>query len=524
MNYLNVALSLFTPEILGLILLGVVMGIIFGAIPGLNTPIAIALVLPFTYSMDVLPSMALILGIYMGGISGGLITAILLKIPGTVSSVATTLDGYPMAQSGRAAEALAIGTFSSFVGGILSCIALMFISPLLSKVALAFGAWEYFGAAFLALSFVCVLMDGKVVKGFISVFIGLLLSTVGVSPIDGSVFRFTFGNMSLSAGFDMIAVILGAFALPEMFRTAGKIREQVIPTKFRKRWFYLPRLEDIKGEVVNFVRSAVIGIFVGILPGMGPSAAGMVAYSQAKKSSKHPEKFGTGCVSGLVASETSNNAVTGGALIPMLVLSIPGDTSTAVILGALMIQGITCGPLLVINSPDLFKAVVVIAVLANIFMFVVQSSTIRLTSKIIQVPRYLLLPLIVVFCTVGAFTINNRVFDLYAVLLFAVLGYILEENDYPLMPMVLAFVLGNMTEYNFRRTIMYYGSIGQAFTSFSVGTVLVGLGIILLVSGVIRDIPAVAAKRAARKAAKAQKAAVVENAETPAEADNTSEN
>ena len=520
MNYLNVALSLFTPEILGLILLGVVMGIIFGAIPGLNTPIAIALVLPFTYSMDVLPSMALILGIYMGGISGGLITAILLKIPGTVSSVATTLDGYPMAQSGRAAEALAIGTFSSFVGGILSCIALMLISPLLSKVALAFGAWEYFGAAFLALSFVCVLMDGKVVKGFIAVFIGLLLSTVGISPIDGSVFRFTFGNMSLSAGFDMIAVILGAFALPEMFRTAGKIREKVIPTKFRKRWFYLPRLADIKGEVVNFIRSALIGIFVGILPGMGPSAAGMVAYSQAKKSSKHPEKFGTGCVSGLVASETSNNAVTGGALIPMLVLSIPGDT--AVILGALMIQGITCGPLLVINSPDLFKAVVIIAILANIFMFVVQSSTIRLTSKIIQVPRYLLLPLIVVFCVVGAFTINNRVFDLYAVLLFAVLGYILEENDYPLMPMVLAFVLGNMTEYNFRRTIMYYGSIGQAFTSLSVGTVLVVLGIVLLVSGIIRDIPAVAAKRTARKAAKAQKTPSV-SAEASAESD-TSDN
>lgn len=501
MDYLNTAVSLFTPDILGLILLGVVMGIVFGAIPGLNTPIAIALVLPFTYSMDVLPSMALILGIYMGGISGGLITAILLKIPGTVSSVATTLDGYPMASSGRAAEALAIGTFSSFVGGILSCIALMFISPLLSRLALAFGAWEYFGAAFLSLSFVCVLMDGKVIKGFIAVFIGLLLSTVGISPIDGTVFRFTFGNMSLSGGFSMIAVILGAFALPEMFRTAGKIREEAVPTQFRKRWFYLPQWKDIRDQGWNFIRSSLIGIFVGILPGMGPSAAGMVAYSQAKKSSKEPEKFGTGIPAGLVASETSNNAVTGGALIPMLVLSIPGDTSTAVILGALMIQGITCGPLLVINSPDLFQAVVIIAILANIFMFVVQSSTIRFTSRIIQVPRYLLLPLIVVFCVVGAFTINNRVFDLYAVLLFAVIGYVLEENGYPLMPMVLAFVLGNMTEYNFRRTIMYYGSLGKAMGTLSIGTVLVALGAILLVSGVVRDIPAVAARRAARKAA-----------------------
>ena len=499
MNYAAIAVSLFTPEILALILLGVVMGIIFGAIPGLNTPIAIALVLPFTYSLSVIPSMALILGIYMGGISGGLITAILLKIPGTVSSVATTLDGYPMATSGKAAEALAIGTFSSFVGGILSCVALMFISPMLSNIALAFGAWEYFGAAFLALSFVCVLMNGKVLKGFIAVFIGLLLSSVGVSPIDGSVFRFTFGNMALSSGFNMIAVILGAFAFPELFRVAGKIREAIVPTQFRKRIFYLPRWADIKDQGFNFIRSSLIGIFVGILPGMGPSAAGMVAYAQAKKASKHPEQFGTGIPAGVVASETSNNAVTGGAMIPMLVLSIPGDTSTAVILGALMIQGITCGPLLVIQNPDLFKSVVVIAFLANIFMFLVQSSTIRLTSKIIQVPRYLLLPLIVVFCVTGAFTINNRVFDLYSVLLFAVIGYALEENGYPLMPLVLAFVLGNMTEYNLRRTIMYYGSIDQAVGTFSLGTVLVALGALLLIAGIVRDIPSVSARLAARK-------------------------
>lgn len=507
MSYLEVAATIFTPEILGLILLGTVMGIVFGAIPGLNTPIAIALVLPFTYSMDVIPSMALILGIYMGGVSGGLITAILLKIPGTVSSIATTLDGYPMANKGKAAEALAIGTFSSFVGGILSCIALMFISPALSKVALAFGAWEYFGASFLALSFVCVLMNGKVIKGFIAVFIGLLMSTIGMSPIDGSVFRFTFGNMQLSSGFNMIAVILGAFAFPELFRVAGRIKESIVPSEFRKQIFYLPRWDDIKDQGWNFLRSSVIGVFIGILPGMGPSAAGMVAYAQAKKASKHPETFGTGIPAGLVASETSNNAVTGGALIPMLVLSIPGDTSTAVILGALMIQGITCGPLLVIRTPELFQSVVIIAILANIFMYVVQASTIRLTSKIIQVPRHLLLPLIVVFCITGAFTINNRVFDLYSILLFALIGYILEENDYPLMPMVLAFVLGNMTEYNMRRSIMYYGTLTEALFTPSIGTVMVVIGAVLLVSGIIRDIPAVskwlAEKKASRKAGKA---------------------
>jgi len=442
MNYLAVAQSILTPENIGLVLLGVVMGIIFGAIPGLNTPIAIALVLPFTYSMTVVPSMALILGIYMGGISGGLITAILLKIPGTVSSIATTQDGYPMACKGNAAEALALGTFASFVGGILSCLALMLISPVLSKVALAFGAWEYFSVSILALSFVCVLMDGKVLKGFIAVLLGLLLSTIGISPIDGTVSRFTFGNIQLSSGFNMIAVILGAYAFPELFRVSGRIGETIIPTKFRKKFFYLPKWSDIKDQGINFIRSSIIGIFIGILPGMGPSSAGMIAYAQAKKQSKTPEKFGTGIPAGVIASETANNAVTGGAMIPMLVLSIPGDTSTAVILGALMIQGITCGPLLVIQQPQIFKAVVLIAIVANIFMFVVQSSTIRLTAKIIQVQRYLLLPIVVVFCATGAFTINNRMFDLYSVLFFSIIGYILEENDYPLMPMVLAFVLG----------------------------------------------------------------------------------
>lgn len=499
MTILAAMQSVLTLDILSLILLGTVLGMIFGAIPGLNTPIAIALILPFTYSLDPLPSIALIMAVYMAGISGGLISAILLRIPGTVSSIATTLEGYPMAQSGRAAEALSIGTFASFIGGIISAMALLLLTPLLSKFALAFGPWEYLGTTFVAISLICTLMNGEMVKGIISVCIGLVIASIGISPIDGVATRLTFGTTALSSGFQMIALIVGAYAFPELFAIAGNLKEKVIPTEFRKKWFYLPEWSDLKGTMRTFIRSSLIGVGVGILPGMGPSVAGMASYAQAKKASKNPEKFGTGCAEGLVASECSNNAVTGGAIIPMLALSVPGDSSTAVILGALMIQGISCGPLLVIREPELFQSIILIVFLANIFMFLIQTSTIRFSARIIQIQRCFLLPAIVVFCSIGAFSINNRIFDVWSVLLFAVIGYILEKNEYPLMPLILAFVLGPMLEEYYRRTISYYGSFGAALSIPSIGTVLVIFGILLTVWGFVKEIPAVSEKLANRK-------------------------
>jgi len=491
MDLLTIFQQILTPDILFLILIGTFMGMIFGAIPGLNTPIAIALVLPFTYALEPLPSIALIMAVYMAGISGGLISAILLRIPGTVSSIATTLDGYPMAQKGKAAEALAIGTYASFIGGIVSAVALMLFTPMLSRFALAFGPWEYLGITFLALSLVCTLMNGEIVKGIVSILLGLLIASIGTSPIDGVAMRFTFGTTALQNGFQMIALIVGAYAFPELFSIAGCLKEKMVATQFKKKWFYMPSKADLQGTLKTFIRSCVIGIVVGILPGMGPSVAGMVSYGRAKKESDNPEKFGTGCAEGVVASECSNNAVTGGAIIPMLALSVPGDASTAVILGALTIQGIQCGPLLVLNQPDLFKSVIIIVFLANIFMFLIQSSTIRFSARIIQVPKQFLLPIIVVFCCIGAFSINNRMFDVFSVCLFAILGYVLENHQYPLMPMVLGFVLGPMFEQYCRRTISYYGTFVNAITTPSIGSVLVIMGIALTVWGFVREIPAV---------------------------------
>ena len=283
MDVLQILAAILNPVILLLILLGVALGIVFGAIPGLNAPIAISLVLPFTLYMDVTRSIALIIGIYIGGISGGLISAILLRIPGAASSVTTVLDGYPMTQKGRAADALSIGTFVSFLGGLFSMVALLFLGPYLSDLALSFGPLEYLGTVVLALSLICVLMDGNVLRGFLSVFIGLILASVGISPIDGTQNRFTFGNVQLSSGFNVIALMLGLYAMTEVLSLSSQVDVDITVVPYKKRRFYLPERHLLKGQTGNILRSSVIGTFIGMLPGMGPSVAGIVSYAQAKK-------------------------------------------------------------------------------------------------------------------------------------------------------------------------------------------------------------------------------------------------
>lgn len=473
------ASTVVDPFFLLLVFAGTVLGIVFGAIPGLNTPVAIALVLPITYTLNIPYTCGLLMGVFMGGVSGGLISAILLNLPGTASAIATVLDGYPMAKQGRGAQALAIGTFVSFIGGIFSAVVLACFTPLLSKFAIQFGPWEYFGVTLFALTLVITLMEGKMIKGLISTLVGLMLATVGMSPIDGTQLRFTLGSLNLAGGFDIILVVIGLYAFSEILVTVGELRENKQLVQYEKKWFYFPDFKDFKGQGGNIFRSAILGTVIGILPGIGATVAGMFSYTQAKRFSKHPEKFGTGCVDGIIASETANNAVTGGALVPMLALSVPGDPSTAVILGAFMIQGISCGPLLLTQHMDIFQTVLVAVFVANIFMYIVQAGTIRWTSRLLLVPKYILIPFIVVFCSMGAFTVNNRVFDLYVLLIFAVIGFILKDNDYPLMPMVLAFILGDLIEPYFRRSILYYqGNLLNAFTEFSLGTVFVILAVI----------------------------------------------
>lgn len=487
MDLLTIMTNVINPQCILLIIAGVVIGNVFGCIPGLNGPIAVALVLPITFRLDIIPSMALIMGIYMGSVSGGLVSAILLKIPGTAASVATTFDGYPMTQKGRATDALSYGAFASFFGGIFSAIVLLLLAPLLSKIAIGFGPWEYFGTAVLALSLVCSLMSGRRLKAFIAVLIGLLLTTVGMSPVDGVAARYTFGSQMLENGFNLIVVIIGVFAIPEVIYNIGKIHEKNKPVKVEKRLFYVPKLREIKENLGVMLQSSIIGTVIGILPGMGGGAAGLISYEQAKRTSKHPEKFGTGYEPGIFSCESANNATSGGALVPMLALGVPGDTVTAIIMGAIAMQGVTPGPLLSLDHPDLFKTIIFIVFVANIFMFLFQISTIRFMAKIIEVPKYILYPVITIFCVIGVISIRNSMFDLFSILLFVIIGYILDKNGYPMSPFILAFVLGNIVEYNLRRSIIYYGNFAGCLHQVSIGTLFFAIAMVLPVLLVLVD-------------------------------------
>lgn len=487
MEFLEILSNVLNPQCILLIIAGVIIGNVFGCIPGLNGPIAVALILPITFTLEVIPSMALIMGIYMGSISGGLVSAILLKIPGTAASVATTFDGYPMAQNGRATDALSYGAFASFFGGIFSAIVLLLLAPILANMAIGFGPWEFFGTAILALSLVCSMMKGRRVKAFIAVAIGLLLKTVGMSPVDGVAVRYTFGNYMLENGFNLIVVIIGVFALPEIIYNVGNIHAKEKAAKVDKRWIFIPKLREIKENLGVMLQSSVIGTVIGILPGMGGGAAGLISYEQAKRTSKHSEKFGTGYEPGIFSCESANNATSGGALVPMLALGVPGDTTTAIIMGAIAMQGITPGPLLSIQQPEVFKTIIFIVFVANIVLFLFQISTIRFMAKIIKIPKFLLFPIISIFCVIGIISIRNSMFDLFSVFLFIVIGYVLDKNGYPLSPFILANVLGNILEENFRRAIIYYGNFGSCLLQVSIGTLFFAMAILVPILMILLD-------------------------------------
>ncbi|NBI89386.1 Tat pathway signal protein [Lachnospiraceae bacterium] len=487
MEFLEILSNVLNPQCILLIIAGVIIGNVFGCIPGLNGPIAVALILPITFTLEVIPSMALIMGIYMGSISGGLVSAILLKIPGTAASVATTFDGYPMAQNGRATDALSYGAFASFFGGIFSAIVLLLLAPILANMAIGFGPWEFFGTAILALSLVCSMMKGRRVKAFIAVAIGLLLKTVGMSPVDGVAVRYTFGNYMLENGFNLIVVIIGVFALPEIIYNVGNIHAKEKAAKVDKRWIFIPKLREIKENLGVMLQSSVIGTVIGILPGMGGGAAGLISYEQAKRTSKHSEKFGTGYEPGIFSCESANNATSGGALVPMLALGVPGDTTTAIIMGAIAMQGITPGPLLSIQQPEVFKTIIFIVFVANIVLFLFQISTIRFMAKIIKIPKFLLFPIISIFCVIGIISIRNSMFDLFSVFLFIVIGYVLDKNGYPLSPFILANVLGNILEENFRRAIIYYGNFGSCLQQVSIGTLFFAMAILVPILMILLD-------------------------------------
>ncbi len=476
-----------------IILLCTAAGIVFGSIPGLSATMAIALFLPVSYSMEPLMGMAMLMAIYIGGVSGGLISAILLHMPGTPSSVATCFDGYPLTLKGEAIKALGVGIFFSFAGTLFSIAALIFIAPNLANIALRFGDYEYFSIAVFSLTMIASLSSGSMVKGLLSGIFGIMLATIGLAPIDASA-RFTFGSTQLSAGLDILPVLVGMFALSEIMVTAetskicGKAQILKISVKGTKG-FGFSVAEGIS-QIPNAFRSALIGLGIGILPGLGGSTSNLLAYSVAKERSKTPELFGTGIIDGVVATETSNNASIGGAMVPLLTLGIPGDMATAMLLGGLMIHGLVPGPLLFKEEPVFVYGIFAAMIIANFVMLFEEFFGLRAFVTMLRTPKHILLPIIFVLCIVGAFGVNSRVFDTYVVIAFGVIGYLFIKWKLPVAPLIMGFILGEMVETYLRRALMASKGSYLPFVTRPISAVFLAIAVLSIVFSIRKNIKA----------------------------------
>jgi putative tricarboxylic transport membrane protein len=495
MEYLLIGVSHIF-NIQGLLYLsgGVLMGIIFGAIPGLTATLGIALLLPFTYAMGPFHGISTLIGIYVGATSGGLISATLIGIPGTGASVVTTIDGFPMAKKGLANQALSLGVFSSLIGGLFSAIVLILIAPSLAEIALKFGPWEYFALGIFGLSVIISISGKDIVKGFLAALIGIAITLVGQDPVL-AIPRYTFGNLNLNGGFALLPTLLGFFAMAQVFSELKNVTKGLDKVPFDKHYRIFPAKSMILKSKFNFLRSSIIGTLIGILPGAGASIASFIAYDQTKKASKTPELFGTGHYEGVVASETANNAVTGGALVPMMTLAIPGDMVTAMIMGGLTIHGLQPGPLLFINNGDVVGAIFVALLTANIMMFLYQSVLMRFFAKIIIIPKHILLPLVIVFCTIGCYTTSFRIGDLWFYLVFGLIGYILAKHEFPLGPIVLGYILGPIIERYWRLGVMSQPNNLALFVTRPISLILLLGAIFSMVYGPVKD----SLKKAKRK-------------------------
>lgn len=454
--------TLIAPINLLIMNLGLAVGIIIGALPGLTPVLAITVLLPLTFGMEPITGMFLLLGAYCGGIYGGSITAILINTPGTPAAAATLFDGYELTKKGRAGDALKTALVVSTIGGLFSCIVLMFVAPQLARVALKFGPPEYFAITLFGMTIVVSISGKEMLKGLIMACLGLLISTVGIDSTEG-VARLTFGLRQLYSGLAPVTVMLGTFAVCEVLNKslAGvncAAADEAI-TKATITW------REILKYWKTILKSSVIGTFIGAVPGTGAAISAFFAYNEAKRTSKHPETFGKGELEGVVAPETANNACTGGTLIPLLTLGVPGDVITAVMMGALVMQGITPGPELFVNQKFWVYSIMAGLAAVNIFMYVQGTFFIKGFAKVTRVPFTVMVPILMVLCTIGAFAVSNKRFDIYIMLAFGLIGYILSRFNFPMPPMTIALVLGPLVESNLRRSlVMSAGDVGIFFT------------------------------------------------------------
>ena len=442
------------------LLAGTFFGVIGGSLPGVTITMTVIIILPFTYGLDPLAGLAAMTGVYVGGSTGGLITCCLLGIPGSPSSIATTFDGFPMTRNGEPGRAIWLGIWASVWGGLLGALCLVFLTGPLAAIALEFGPWEYFSLFVLAMAMVAGLTESSLLKGLLSTAIGLFITVVGTDPI-GSVPRFTFGSEFVGGGFPFLPVLIGIFAFAQIMTDIEKLGDPnktaamaKIGTVKLERFSHLKINWEIFKQPFLLLWSTIVGLIIGILPAIGGSASSVMAYDQAKKFSKTPERFGKGHPEGIIASEASNNANVSGSLMTIMAFGIPGDAVTAVMLGAMTIHGIQSGPLFVSQNPVLSYGIYAAYILAHPLMLVICWAFMPLMLRVTSVRLAVLAPVVMVLCVIGAYALNNTMNSVYVLLIFGVFGYTLVKAGFPLAPLILGLILGYQIEINLIRAIM----------------------------------------------------------------------
>ncbi|MCI8908791.1 MAG: C4-dicarboxylate ABC transporter permease [Angelakisella sp.] len=473
------------PYTLFLVVAGTFLGLVFGSLPGLTSTMGVAILIPLTFTLEPVDAMGMMLGTYIGGMAGGAVSATLLNIPGTPSAIVTCLDGHPMVQQGRGAEALGWAAFSSGWGSLVSWVLLVTISPLLARLCTSFGSPEYAALAFFGLTIIAAISGKSILKGVIAGIFGITLSFVGVDPIWGEL-RFTFGSIDLMGGISTIPAMIGLFSIPQILRSCTARDNAKVDSKDLKLSKFVPSFREMWRQKWAILRASVIGVGIGIIPATGGNIGSFIAYDQAKRFSKHPETFGKGNYEGIIASEAANNGVCGGALVPMLTLGIPGDSVTAVLLGGLMIHGLRPGPALFSDTPDIVVGIFTTILVATIAMVLIQMVGIKLFVRILNIPVHYLSGILVVLSLVGSFALRSNFFDVLLTLGIGLFGYFFVKAGFPSAPVVLGLVLGSMFEGEIRRALRLSSGNPSIFFTRPISCVILLMGVGVIVSQVIK--------------------------------------
>ncbi|MEW9502229.1 tripartite tricarboxylate transporter permease [Jeotgalibacillus marinus] len=478
----QVALSI---EGIMFVLIGVVVGTLIGMMPGLGPISAIAIMIPITYGMDPAPALVMMAGVYYGAVFGGSTSSILLNAPGIAGTVATSFDGYPMANNGQAGKALAIAAISSFIGGTISVILLMMLAPALSSIAISFGPPAYFALMLMGLSAISSLSEGSTIKALISAVVGFMVVTIGIDPQTGTQ-RFTFDSVNLLDGFDFLIIALGLFAIAEVCMLVLNRRNRSLSDSQKLGSLKLSKsdLKEMSGPVT---RQSFVGFILGVLPGAGATIASFISYIFEKRISKKPEEFGKGSIKGVAAPESSNNAATNGAFVPLLSLGIPGSGTTAVMLGAFLVLDVQPGPLLMTDRPEIFWGIIASMYIGNVFLLILNLPLIPYLAKILSIPRPMLISLVIMFSLIGVYSISFNVFDLYMLLVFGLIGFLMRIYSFPAPPFILAFILGGMMEQSFRQSMTISNGDLSIFVSSPLPLTLIIISLLsFLVPGILK--------------------------------------